>query len=392
MFRPTLIALGLASAGLAYADATPTMDELRAELSRQRQLIEQQQTQLNMLADNMAQQEKASGLDAGKTTLGMYGEVHYNHFRAEDEDIGRSNVHAHRMVFLVGHQFSDDLRFYSEIEFEGAPDSSDIETEVEQFFINWQLHDKVSLDIGQFLIPVGLLNETHEPNAFYGVERNPVEELVIPATWWEKGVLLHSQPLPGVAVDFALHNGLRGDVNTLGSADGLREFRQEFGGARTNDLAYTLRVKYTAVPGLELGATVQRQDNITQSQDLLLGSAAPAMLYEAHADWHWQGFGLRGLYAQWDIDNALAENNGTDKLAGFYVEPSWKVTEKVGVFARYNDWNTAANKSGEKDMQQANVGVNYWPHPNVVLKADLQNTNQPEKAGDGFNLGMGLSF
>jgi hypothetical protein len=391
MFRPTLLVLGLMAVGLSHA-ATAT-DELRAELARQRQLIEQQQLRLDAMADTLEQRPSANaGLNNGATTLGMYGEVHYNNLSSNDPAESRSNFHAHRVVLLVGHEFSSDVKFYSELEFEGAADSTDIETEVEQFFVNWTLNEKLSLDIGQFLLPVGLLNETHEPDVFYGVERNPVEEFIIPATWWEKGVMVRTTLLPGLAVDVAVHNGLRGDINTLGSSDGLREFRQEFGGARAADMAYTLRVKYTGVTGLELGVAAQRQDNITQSQDLLTGGEAPAMLYEAHVDWHWKGFGLRGLYAQWDIDNDVAATNGTDKLNGFYIEPSWRATEKLGVFARYNVWNTAANMPAQKDDQQLNVGANYWLAPRVVLKADVQNTNQSGGAGDGFNLGIGLSF
>lgn len=402
MFRPTLIVLGLLAANGALAattEAAPApaatapldLEQLRAELLRQRSLIDQQQARLDAMADAFEKQPAAASALAG-TTLGMYGEVHYNHLRADDPATGRNNIHAHRVVFLVGHQFSDDVKVYSEVEFEGAPDSTDVETEVEQFFVNLRLGQDYSVDVGQFLLPVGLLNETHEPNAFYGVERNPVEEFIIPATWWEKGVMLHAAPLPGVSADLAVHNGLRGDIFTLGTDDGLREFRQEFGGARANDLAYTLRLKYTGVPGLELGVAAQRQLGITQGNDPLLGGEAPAMLYETHVDWHGKALGLRALYARWDVDNAVAESNGTDRLEGFYVEPSWRVSEKVGVFARYNQWNTAATMAGREDTEQVNAGVNYWVVPQVVLKADLQSTNRPGRAGDGFNLGMGLSF
>lgn len=392
MFRPPLLALSIAlvSSGLAHADTS--VDELRAELARQRQQIEQQQAQIDALAGAVEKNQKKDSVLGDNTHLGMYGEVHYNQYRADDPDIGRSNFHTHRVVFLVGHDFSDSVKFFSEVEFEGAPDSSEIETEVEQFFVNWKINEQLSFDIGQFLLPVGILNETHEPDTFYGVERNPVEELIIPATWWEKGAMARFTPAAGVAVDFAVHNGMRGDINTLGTADGLREFRQEFGGSRANDLAYTLRLKYTAVPGLELGLSTQRQQNITQSNDMLTGGEAPAMLYEAHADWHWEDFGLRGLYSRWDIDNGLAKLNGTDVLEGFYVEPSWKINDKVGVFARYNQWNTAVDAPGSQDSKQANVGVNYHIASHVVLKADLQDTNKPDHGGDGFNLGLGLSF
>ena len=388
MFRPLLTALTVAIfASHSYAES---LEDLRAELAKQKAQIAAQQSQLEALATAVENQKATASNSA--TTVGFYGEVHYNSFKEPDPAIGKNNVHAHRAVILLSHAFNDNLRFYSEIEFEGAADSSEIETELEQLFIDWRVHPKLALNIGQFLLPVGLLNESHEPNVFYGVERNPVEEKIIPATWWEKGVMVRAVPAEGLAVDLAVHNGLRGDINTLGGADGLREFRQEFGGSRAEDLAYTLRVKYQVINGLELAASFQQQENITQSHDLVVGGKASAQLMTAHVDCHWQGFGLRVLGAQWDIDNAVAKATGADKLSGFYVEPSWKVTDKIGVFARYNQWNTAANQVGKSDDEQLNVGVNYWIDPRVVLKADIQNTNQKNKAGDGFNLGVGLSF
>ena len=41
---------------------------------------------------------------------------------------------------------------------------------------------------GLFLIPVGILNQTHEPDTFYGVERNNVEKNIIPTTCGEGGL------------------------------------------------------------------------------------------------------------------------------------------------------------------------------------------------------------
>lgn len=382
--HPLLLALLAAPAAFADTD----IDSLRADLAQQRALIEAQQQQIEALAAA----REAAPQGSGDTTLGMYGEVHFNSFREEDPAIGKRNIHAHRVVFLVGHRFSDDLHFFSEVEFEGSPDSTDIETEVEQFGIAWQARENTRLTFGQFLVPVGLLNETHEPDTFYGVERNPVEQYIIPGTWWEKGVMAGFDLADGLHLDAALHNGLRGDINTLGGADGLREFRQEFGGARANDAAYTLRLKYTAVPGLELGVALQRQDNITQDDDPLTGGKAPATLWETHAVWSHGKLGVRALATGWNIDNATARTLGTDRLEGWYIEPSWKATETLGLFARYNRWNTAAGATGSDDQAQANVGVNWWLHPRVVFKADVQDTNQPDNAGDGFNLGFGLSF
>ena len=381
----TLIALPFGQALAAEGD----IQSLRAELARQQSLITAQQAKIEALADSL---DKGQGAPAaeGATHVGFYGEVHYNYLKKADPVIGKSNFHAHRAVILLSHAFNDNLHFYSEVEFEGAPDSTEIETELEQLFIDWRLNKQVSLNIGQFLLPVGLLNESHEPNVFYGVERNPVEEKIIPATWWEKGVMIRTLPRDGLAVDLAIHNGLRGDVAALGGDDGLREFRQEFGGSKADNLGYTLRVKYQGIRGLELGASVQRQDDINN------GAASPdkaaAILWEAHANWSRQALTVKALATQWSIDGAMAKAAGADRMTGLYLEPSWKVNEQVGVFARYNQWNTAANLAGKDDEQQVNVGLNYWISPQVVLKADLQDTNRPGDAGDGFNLGMGLSF
>lgn len=392
MFRRTLIAFACTLANGTAIATTEGLDELRAELARQKALIETQQKQLESLASTVEAAPAAKSDNA--TTVGFYGEMHFNHRDDNDPAVGENNIHLHRFVIFLGHQFSDTLSFKGELEFEGAPDDTEIETEVEQAYIDWQVNDTVSLNIGLFLVPVGLLNETHEPDVILGVERNPVEEFIIPATWWEKGVMARWQAAPGLALDAAIHNGLNGQgaggIAALGTADGLREFRQEFGGARAEDLAYTLRVKYTGIAGLELGATVQQQENIVQTDDLLFGGEAAATLVEAHADWHWNKIGLRALAARWDIDNALAASNGTDLLQGFYIEPSLKVKENVTVFARYNQWNTAANAVGLDDSQQVNIGASWWIHPRVVLKADVQDSNQV--AGDGFNLGLGLSF
>ena len=62
------------------------------------------------------------------------------------------------------------------------------EVEVEQAYVEHQLGPVWALRAGLFLMPVGLLNENHEPTAYYGVERNFVETAIIPTTWREGGV------------------------------------------------------------------------------------------------------------------------------------------------------------------------------------------------------------
>lgn len=402
------------------AQADSEIDQLKAELASQREQLARQQALLDKLSAALDQQQAAAATSAASradgsdsapaevpfgsavgaattasTQVGGYGEVHYNNGTDDGNGSGResnSNLHLHRAVLYFGHQFSDTVSFNSEFEFEGSSDSTEIETEVEQFYIDWKARPNLGLKLGQWLVPVGILNERHEPDAFYGVERNPIETQIIPSTWWEKGVLASTRITPDLSLDMAASNGLRGDINALGTADGLREFRQEFGRASTDAGAYTTRLRYTGINGLELAGTVQYQSDITQTGDALVGGKAPAILSELHADWRNGPFELRALVARWDIDNATASLNGTDVLQGYYLEPVYRLNEKVGFFARYNRWNTAYNAAGSRDSVQTNLGLNYWIDPHVVLKADAQASNAADNQGDGFNLGVGFSF
>ena len=98
-----------------------------------------------------------------------------------------------RAVFGIGYRLDDRTEFNSEYEVEHAVASADDagEFEVEQFYVDRRLNDAVSVRAGLFLMPFGLINENHEPTAFYGVQRNFVETLIIPSTWREGGFNLH---------------------------------------------------------------------------------------------------------------------------------------------------------------------------------------------------------
>ncbi len=68
-----------------------------------------------------------------------------------------------------------------------------------------------------------------------------------------------------------------------------------------SDLAYTARLKWTGMPGVEIGGTVHHQTDITQGSDATAGSAN---LYELHTVLSKGPLGLRALYAMWDLDGS----------------------------------------------------------------------------------------
>ena len=101
---------------------------------------------------------------------------------------------AHRYVTFIGHEFNEWLMFNSEVELEHAyVKDGHGAVELEQMYLEQNLgymgYDNTFIKYGIFLVPVGIINETHEPTTFYGVERNTVEKVLAANTWWEAGIL-----------------------------------------------------------------------------------------------------------------------------------------------------------------------------------------------------------
>lgn len=352
------------------------------------QQVEQLGKEVDELKQEVAKQKSAHG-GSGATSIGGYGELHYNSLDSKDE------MNFHRFVLFFGHRFNERLRFFSEVELEHSlvKDTSNAsgpgEVELEQAYLDFSLNDAHSARAGLFLVPVGILNETHEPPTFYGVERNPVETDIVPTTWWEGGLGLNGRFGTGFGYDVALTSGLK--VPTSGSsAYKVRSGRQKVAKADANNAAVTARLKWTGAPGIELATTVQRQDDITQSTvaDSVAGTAT---LWEAHAVLERGPFGLRALYATWDLDGTGPKALGRDEQKGWYVEPSFKLTPKFGVFARFNEWDNEAGDATDSKKKQKDFGFNYWPHEQVVLKFDVQRQSGTAN-DDGFNLGLGYMF
>lgn len=391
--KKSLLAVAIAAL-TPVAIAAPTTEEMWETIQKQQREIERlkaqtAQTDAKVEATATAVERGGNGGWASKTTLGGYGEHHFNHFEDKNDQ-----VDAHRFVVYIGHEFTDTVRFFSEVELEHslAGEGKPGEVELEQAFIQWDYAQNHNVTIGQFLIPVGILNETHEPDTFYGTERNNVEGRIVPTTWWETGVMLGGEVLPGLTYNLAVHSGLEIPVPPSSSAFAIRSGRQKSAEANAEDLAYTARLKYTGVRGLELAATVQQQQDVTQGA--LPGEDAEGTLLQAHARYTFAGVTLTGFVAQWDIDGDTFELVGADEQEGAYLEASYKITPKLGVFVRQSEWDMLAGSSTDTEIEQLTAGINYWLHERVVLKADIVNHKPPTSGSDndGFNLGVGWSF
>jgi len=425
LFRKTAGAVAITAALAAFGPAqaaAPTNDELYRIIQDLQQEVQTLKSQLGAQKAEPAPPATAAAepvaspvmteAAVSKVKLGGYGELHYNNLDNETSGKDKKEIDLHRFVLFAGYDFSDDVRFVSEIEIEhllvkdtdvtcaegdtpadgiqgdecGKASTTKGELELEQAYLEFDLSEQQRLKAGVFLIPVGILNEIHEPTTFYGVERNPVENQIIPTTWWEGGVALGGLfGATGLSYDVAVHSGL--SVPTSGGdAFKIRNGRKKVSEAPAHDLAYTARLQYAGVPGLKFGGSVQYQEDVTQNTDK---STVEAVLTELHALAQYGPVSARALWAKWDLKSPAAELADRDEQEGYYGELAFKALAKLGVFGRYAAWDNGG--TGDTEIRQQNYGVNYWPVDGVVIKADYQLQSGADDF-DGFNLGLGYHF
>lgn len=400
------ISLFLTATGIT-AEPLPSRKEMWKMIIQQQQQIKRLEAIVGIsrrkIAENkekieatgeVLDQKPAHGSSAGNsaTSVGGYAELHYNGGKADQIDL-------HRFVVFLGHEFSDKIRFFSEFEVEHntVEQGSAGAVEVEQAFVEMDLNRQNKLSVGLQLIPVGILNDTHEPPTFYGVERNQVEKNIIPTTWWEAGVRLSGDLGENFGYDLMVHSGL----DTTGQGYKIRKGRNNVSEAPWKNSAFTARLSWHGIPGIKIAASFQYQDDITQSS--LADENASATLFEIHTDSKRAisrngTIALRALFAQWTIQGDTARMIGRNIQRGWYIEPSYKVTidegQAVGFFTRYSQWDNEAGDNIDSARRRTSFGVNYWPHENVVLKLDYQIDNFARSGAEDnrVNLGLGLQF
>ena len=375
LFAAAAAAPVFAAEAPSNADLAKTIDELRAQIETLAQLSEQ------------------SSSAASKIHWGGYGEMHYNNLSADDASNDVQEIDFHRFVLFAGYDFSDKIRFVSELEVEHviAADGEGGEVELEQAYIEFDVNDRLTARGGLMLIPTGITNETHEPPTFYGVERNDVEAIIVPSTWWAGGASATFKLADGLQWDVMVHEGLAVPT-TGGSAFRIRSGRQKTSNAKASDLAYTTRLRYAGIAGLQLAASVQYQSDISQVAGDGLDEG---LMYVANAQWSNGSFALRALYAGWELSGTAVEAADADSQTGWYLEPSFRPCGgPIGFYARYEDIDAAR---AQDQFSQWEAGINYYPHPQVVLKADFRQREHElsAEAGrdfDGFDLGIGYQF
>ena len=359
--------------------------------------------------------DRSSGLANGGTNVVGYGEVAYSKFRQS----GNATADLQRFVFGFNHRFDERLTLHSEIEIEHAVVSSadDGEAAIEQAWLNYKVSDAANVKGGLFLIPLGILNETHEPPTYYGVMRNQVETRIIPTTWRELGAGVHGVVGEGLSYDVGITTNF--DSGKLDErTTGIRSAHQEGQEANARNLAVYGALNYRR-PGLLMGGGVFTGNTGQNgaSNPALQGVSARLTLWDVHAQYRIAGLDLQALYAAGTLGDAdkvtaailAAAPTPADAFAapktlkGGYVQAAYHLYKQgnfdVAPFVRYERIDIKQQEDPANGLLQdpnnneriKTFGVNFWVHPQVVLKADIQRY-ATDKSQDRFSLGLGFMF
>ncbi|HSR51861.1 MAG TPA: hypothetical protein VLV83_13610 [Acidobacteriota bacterium] len=347
--------------------------------------------------------------------LAGYGEMLYENFANENEsgeDVDQTTrLDFLRAILYAGYRFNDKFLFNSEIEVEHG--STDVEgsVSVEFAYIDYLAHESFNLRGGILLVPMGLVNEFHEPNVFVGARRPVVEQRIIPTTWRENGFGFHGSA--GI-FDYRAYvvNGLRASQF---SSNGFRGGRQKGSEARADNLAFVGRLDVNPTPGIFFGGSIYRGGSgqgeiVLEGQDFDVATT----IGELHGQVQLRGFDIRGLYAKSSIDDAVELNqflglSGDDSVAesmqggyfhvGYNVLNEFNETASLMPYYRFEFLDTQDEvlagflPDPSRERVFNTLGLEYKPIYNVVLKADYQwISNDADTGVNQFNVALGYSF
>ena len=354
---------------------------------------------------NAAQRLLSANINQKGLTVGGYAEAHYNRETGKN-----AMLDVHRVVMLFGYKFNDRTQFITELEFEHVK-----EVYVEQAFLQYSLSDNVNLRAGLMLVPMGIVNEYHEPTTFNGVERPSMDKSIVPTTWREIGLGITGK-MDDASLRYQVYafNGFTSDNNGkfLGGKNGLRNGRQKGAESTMNHLNFSGKLDYYGLPGLRLGLSgyVGRTQSDVSIEDIEGADVGVAML-GLDARYAKKRFSARGQFIHANITDSDAYNNyyGSDlgsALQGWYVESAYnllsqeKEQELIG-FVRYEDFNTHASTEGSLvqnlsyDRNEWTVGLTYKVAPGAAFKMDYQLKNNAVVGAETtkqLNLGFGIWF
>lgn len=343
-------------------------------------------------------------------SIGGYGEILYQKFDDERDNGSASGRNDQfdllRGILYFGYKWNDRFLFNTEVEYEHAGE----QVSLEFAYLDYLWRPEANFRGGLVLVPMGFINELHEPTVFLGANRPQIERVIIPSTWRENGVGLFGEAGP-VSYRTYIVNGF--DAAGF-AAGGLRNGRQNGSEAKAEDLAWVGRLDFTGVPGLLVGGSAY-VGNAGQDLDAPTGPVdVSTQILEGHLEWRWRGLELRALGVQAELDDVTALNAALgftgnqsvgERLTGHYLQLGYDVLagregeSALIPYARWETYNTqdevpaGFRANPANDVESLTLGLAYKPIEQLILKADYQDIDNEAGTGiDQLNVLLGYVF
>jgi hypothetical protein len=374
------------------------------------------------LVRSLTEQRFRSALESlARTSVGGYGELFVTGTTSGPGASRQWTADARRVVLFVAHSFTRDIRAYTELEVEHGN-----RAEIEQAYVDWKVAgDYLGLRAGLVLVPMGIVNEVHEPPVFNGVQRPSIETVIIPSTWREIGAGFFGHPAEILRYQVYAVTGL----DPLGfNAGGFQDATGGGEQAKAKAWSVAARVEVEPLLGVVLGASVyagdagKNGDTIFHLRDRSAVSLSlPIAGYSLDARLRRGGLECKILFTEWHFGGAGAlmhayDANGqplfTDPtqpvptlMRGAYAEAGYDVlhparlSHQLVPFVRFEAYDTQASvPSGfaantTYDIRELTFGASYRPIREVVLKADYQLRHRQSGAGEtAISAGIGFMY
>jgi len=358
--------------------------------------------------------------DNNRLSIGGYGQIDYNQpLNSNTYENGKLDVH--RMVMMFGYKFTDNTKFITEIEFEHVS-----EVYVEQAFLQHRINDFINLRAGLMLVPMGIVNEYHEPLLFNGVERPNVDHYIVPTTWREIGLGLTGR-VDQMRLKYQLYvmNGFNGYNGTakFNGTDGFRKGRQKGVESFMSSPTLSTKIDYYGIRNLSLGfayyggkSQTTLYNGLEKSNAFGVSQADSSVvginMFGLDATYSIKGLTLKGQFIYSSSTNTQAYNafGNTDMgsaMMGYYAEIGYNVFQNTKLkselipFIRYEFYDTQYKLQSEAGVAYGNgrneiiAGLGWKITPGTVVKADYQYITSANNRFDArhiFNMGVGVWF
>ena len=344
------------------------------------------------------------------------------------------------MNLYLGYNFSEKIEFKSEIEFEhggtGASMDFDIleefgefeqevlkggEVILEQINILFKFNNWLNIRVGKFRFYMGLASKLDDPTEYFTTHRSETENTILPLGWYEHGVEVSGNLSDKWSYKLYLVNGL--DASGFSSAAWVRTgYQKRFEMVNANDLAVAGRLDYKLGEGSEIGISAYYGNSTGNRPKEDASFDGYVGIFDFHYIYDFGPWRTRAYMMYGNLSNSEAISNlnrnlsnnlnvkrtpvGSDAV-GLFAEVAYDFLplvsnvedQKFYVFGRYDYYDSMYKTQGEIfdnarwERSMITGGLNYYPHPQIVLKAQYS----VRELGSGeidntFSTGVGFKF